>query len=103
LEDHLLGTVAGDLLRDNVRQALEQIDLTFDDGNMTIRHGFARPEESSSQYILDLDAYDESTEPWNTAAILDSLWKFKHLIWRVFRKSITDELVEYLGPRSLDA
>jgi len=103
LEDHLLGAVAGELLRDNVRQALEQIELEFDPGRMTIRHGFVRPDENSSLYILDLDAYDDSSEPWNTSAIVSQLWDFKRLIWRIFRQSITPELVEYLSPRSLDA
>jgi len=103
LEDHLLGAVAGELLRDNVLQALEQIELEFDPGRMTIRHGFVRPEETSSLYILDLDAYDDSSEPWNTSAIVSKLWDFKRLVWKIFRESITPELVEYLGPRSLDA
>lgn len=103
LEDDLLGAVGGDLLREHVVQAFQQIELGLEAGRMTIRHGFVREDEKESMYLLDLDAYDDGTSTFDPDEIVEKIGVFKRWIWNVFRRSITDELVKHLGPRDLDA
>ena len=103
LEDDLLGAVGGELLREHVVQAFQQIELALDAGRMTIRHGFVREDEQRSMYLLDLDAYDETMSPFKPDEIIEKMGVLKRWVWNAFRRSITDDLVKYLGPRDLNA
>jgi uncharacterized protein (TIGR04255 family) len=102
LREELLGIAGGDLLADRVTQALQQIQVDLDGGKLTIRHGYLRRSNGQSQYLLDLDAYDDSHKAFSPGEVLKSMRGYKEEIWTVFRNSITDELVDYLGPRNLE-
>lgn len=102
LHEELLGIAGGDLLADRVTHALQQIQIGLDGGKLTIRHGYVR-RDGQSQYLLDLDAYDDSARIFAPEKILVTMREYKEDIWTIFRNSITDELVKYLRPRSLEA
>jgi uncharacterized protein (TIGR04255 family) len=103
LENDLLGAVGGELLREHVVQAFQQIVLSLDAGGMTIRHGFVREDEEQSSYLLDLDAYDDREASFSSDEVIEKLTMFKRWTWNAFRRSITDEMATYLGPKELDA
>lgn len=102
LQDNLLGAVGGELLRDHVIQALQQIELQLDSGRMTVRHGFIREDDAKSLYLLDLDAFDENDGTFASSDLAETMWQFKRWIWTVFFRSVTQELIDFLGPRQLD-
>lgn len=100
LKSELLGAVGGELLRDHVRQALQQIELDLDPGGvkMAIRHGYVKNDEDTSAYLLDLDVFTEEEGPFEVPGILGLLREFKKASWTVFAESITKELSDYLEP-----
>lgn len=102
LREELLGIAGGEKFGERVAQAAQQIQLDLDEGKVTIRHGYSREETRSSVYFLDLDAYDDSPGDFDVQEILEKLTLYNKWIWDIFRGSITDELVEYLQPRSLE-
>jgi uncharacterized protein (TIGR04255 family) len=102
LHDNLLGAVGGELLREHVIQALQQIELQLDSGRMTVRHGFIREGDDRSFYLLDIDGFDEGEGAFDVAQLAEMMWQFKTWIWTVFYRSITQELIDYLGPARLD-
>ena len=104
LREELLGIAGGETLGDTVAQSAQQIQLELEQGNVTIRHGYRREEtaDSNSIYFLDLDAYDDEAGNFDIEQMLNNLTVYNKWIWNLFRGSITDELVEYLQPRSLE-
>jgi hypothetical protein len=62
-----------------------------------------RRNDGDSHYLLDLDAYDDNPRAFSPAAIRETMCKYKEEIWTIFRSSITDELVDYLRPKNLEA
>lgn len=101
LQENLLGAVGGELLRDRVIQAGQQIELQLEVGRMTLRHGFTR-EDERSLYVLDLDAFDESDGNFDPSELVSMMWGFKRRIWTIFYRSMTEDLINYLGPTNLD-
>jgi uncharacterized protein (TIGR04255 family) len=103
LHEELLGITGGELLGDRVAQAVQQIQVDLDGGKLTIRHGYLRRSNAQSQYLLDLDAYDSNPRTFSPKEILATMRAYKKEIWTIFRNSITDDLVNYLQPKNLDA
>lgn len=101
LQKDLLGIPGGELLQEHVSQSLQQIHLESEEGKLLIRHGYLRPNNEGSVYILDIDAFDDTVGFFDPNEIIASLNIFKVWVWRIFRRSITDELVQYLGPKEL--
>jgi hypothetical protein len=97
IKPSLLGA-AGDQLKEHVTQAIEQIDLTVDDADLTIRHGYLKPTSERSVYVIDLDAHDDRTQPFGLEHTLGQMDAYKGWIWSFFVQSITDELIAYLEP-----
>jgi uncharacterized protein (TIGR04255 family) len=103
VHEELLGIAGGELLGDRVAQAVQQIQVDLDGGKLTIRHGYLRRTNGQSQYLLDLDAYDDNQRVFSPGEILATMRSYKEEIWTIFRNSITDELVNHLRPKSLEA
>jgi uncharacterized protein (TIGR04255 family) len=102
LREELFGIAGGETFGDTVAQAAQQIQLELDLGKVTIRHGYRREETADSVYFLDLDAYDDEAGDFDVEGMLDRLTLYNKWVWNIFRGSITDELVDYLQPRSLE-
>jgi uncharacterized protein (TIGR04255 family) len=102
LKEELLGIAGGASFGERVAQAAQQIQLELDQGKVTIRHGYTREETSDSVYFLDLDAYDDKAGAFDVEEMLERLAIYHKWVWSIFRSSITDELVDYLKPRSLE-
>jgi uncharacterized protein (TIGR04255 family) len=100
LRPELLGITSGEVLADRVSQALQQINVGLDGGNLTIRHGYVAKEDSSV-YAIDVDAYEEVPQSFDLEKTMRDLNQFKRWAWSFFRQSITDTMVEYLGPEDL--
>lgn len=100
LRPELLGVAAGDLLGPNVESATQQVNLALPEGKMAIRHGYRR-EARKSVYFIELDAYDDRPQEMDLQLTLQQLDLFKRWSWNFFRSSITDELADYLKPRSI--
>jgi uncharacterized protein (TIGR04255 family) len=101
LDPELLGITGGELLKDYVTQSMQQVSVILEDGRLTIRHGYIRQDNDESVYLLDIDAFDETPTPFGIDDILTKLDAFKSWVWRVFRGSISDELVDYLEPQEM--
>jgi uncharacterized protein (TIGR04255 family) len=102
LHAELLGLASGEALQEGVTQAIQQVQVGLEEANITIRHGYVRSGDSASVYLLDIDVYDEKPSPFDVDDILEKASDYKGWVWRIFRGSITDALVEYLGPRPLE-
>jgi uncharacterized protein (TIGR04255 family) len=103
LHKELLGIAGGELLADRVVHAVQQIQVEIEGGKLTIRHGYLRRSNGQSQYLLDLDVYDDNQRELSPSDILATMRDYKEEVWTIFRNSITDELVSYLRPKNLEA
>jgi uncharacterized protein (TIGR04255 family) len=101
LDSELLGIAGGELLKEYVTQSMQQVLVVLEDGRLTIRHGYVRQDDDRSVYFLDIDAYEETPSHFEIDDVLAKLDVFKEWIWRVFRGSISDELVAYLEPQEM--
>jgi uncharacterized protein (TIGR04255 family) len=102
LASELLGLAGGELLKDSVTQSLQQVQVVLDEGNITIRHGYVRQGELESIYLLDIDVFDDLPGAFEATEMMARLGQFKEWVWRIFRRSITQELVDYLEPTMLE-
>jgi uncharacterized protein (TIGR04255 family) len=101
LSPDLIG-IGGRALSPWVTNALQQIELEESGGHLTIRHGYVRQPDQPSVYSLDLDAHDDSQQPFAIDEILARADTYKDWIWSFFRSSITDTLYQYLEPQPLE-
>jgi uncharacterized protein (TIGR04255 family) len=95
IDSSLLGIAAGEMLKDQVIQALQQIHVKHEFCDLAIRHGYVRRSEDESAYILDLDAYDSEPEQFSAAAVVEKLNIFNKVIWTFFRRSISQDLIAF--------
>jgi uncharacterized protein (TIGR04255 family) len=98
LNAELLGMVGGDVLGDDVIQALEDIRLREEDGSVDIRHGYVGPAQTDNDpfYVLDLDYYDEQGREFDVEQTLQQLTSYHQVIHNIFEMSITDAMRDHL-------
>jgi uncharacterized protein (TIGR04255 family) len=100
VQDWLLGPVVEGPWVDRVEQAHQQLQLGNPDSTTTaLRHGPFRDAAARNNfsYLLDLDVYDDSTEPFSAASALELLTRLNHTAATVFRGTLTPEFLEQLG------
>jgi uncharacterized protein (TIGR04255 family) len=98
LNGDLLGIAAGEVLADRVLQTIQLIDVRLDDGRLTVRHGWRESTEGTAPYVIDLDAHDDATRPFDVEEILDRCGSYRRWIGGFFRFSLQDPLSEFLEP-----
>lgn len=99
LDPELLGVCGGELFGDRVIQTLQQIDLRLDEGVLTVRHGCNTSREGPHPYVIDLDAHDDQTRPFDVDEILERVGFFRTFIGGFFRHSLAKPLYDFLGPQ----
>ena len=100
VNDWLLGPVIAGPWAEHVEQAHQQLDLlTADSTNVALRHGPFRDAaaRNSFSYLLDLDVFDTSTEPFAAAGALELLTRLNYTAATIFRGTLTPEFLEQLG------
>lgn len=98
LDQQLLGVAAGDLLGDRVVQTLQQVDIRLDSGQLTVRHGWHEAPDGQAPYVIDLDAYDDSSLPFDVDQVLELVDAYRRVIGDFFRSSLSPELYDFLEP-----
>lgn len=100
VQDWLLGPVVDGPWVDRVEQAHQQLHLRNPDSTTTaLRHGPFRDAAARNNfsYLLDLDVYDASTEPFSASSALELLTRLNHTAATAFRGTLTPEFLEQLG------
>jgi len=100
VQDWLLGPVIVGPWVEHVEQAHQQLHLQNADSTSTVlRHGPFRDAaaRNSFSYLLDLDVFDASTEPFAASSALEVLTRLNHTAATVFRETLTLDFLEHLG------
>lgn len=100
VQDWLLGPVIAGPWAQRVEQAHQELHLrNADSTNTALRHGPFRDAaaRNSFSYLLDLDVFDASTEPFAGASALELLTRLNYTAATVFRGTLTSEFLEQLG------
>lgn len=100
VQDWLLGPVIAGPWAERVEQAHQQLQLrNADSTNTALRHGPFRDAAARNRfsYLLDLDVFDASTEPFTASSALDLLTRLNYTAATVFRETLTSEFLEQLG------
>ncbi|THJ04277.1 TIGR04255 family protein [Nocardioides sp.] len=100
VQDWLLGPVVAGLWAERVEQAHQQLHLRNADSTSTVlRHGPFRDAAARNRfsYLVDLDVFDASTEPFAASSALELLTRLNHTAATVFRETLTPEFLERLG------
>lgn len=96
----LLGPVIAGAWAERVEQAHQQLHLrNADSTSSVLRHGPFRDAaaRNSFSYLLDLDVFDASTEPFAASSALELLSRLNHTAATMFRETLTSEFLEQLG------
>ncbi len=104
LNPALLGLIAGEQIAPYVLDAMQQLRLSIDPGQLQIRHGYLGLEldPEGPSYLIDIDASHAEEIPYDRHACLAMTADFKRHCWNFFRQSLTDRLVTHLDPKPLD-
>ncbi len=99
ISDWLLGPVANNPLAATIRQAHQQLVLAADDGlGAVVRHGpFDDPATGGCSYLWDLDVYNDSTETFAPAALLQLLRQANIFAAKTWKASVTSDYLKDLG------
>lgn len=100
VEDWLLGPVVTGPWVERVEQAHQQLHLRNPDSTTTaLRHGPFRDAAARNNfsYLLDLDVFDASTEPFSVSSALDLLTRLNYTAATAFRGTLTQGFLEQLG------
>ena len=100
VQDWLLGPVIAGAWAERVEQAHQQLHLrNADSTSSALRHGPFRDAaaRNSFSYLLDLDVFDASTEPFAASSALELLTRLNHTAATLFRETLTPEFLEQLG------
>jgi uncharacterized protein (TIGR04255 family) len=100
VQEWLLGPVVAGPWADRVEQAHQQLHLRNDDATSTVlRHGPFRDAaaRNSFSYLLDLDVFDASTEPFSHDATFELLTQLNRTAATLFRGALTHEYLDHLG------
>jgi uncharacterized protein (TIGR04255 family) len=100
LNQELLGMVGGELLGDDVLNAVQEIRLRSDDSmTLVMRHGYFGPEAADGNpfYLIDIDCFAErNDEDLSVEHLLEELGAFHSAIHSIFETSINDEMRAHL-------
>lgn len=106
LNEDLLGLSGR--LGESVDHSFHEIRASTEDGVLLIHHGLLRGSASGSQelattnepyYLLDFDYFNEIPTKWNTEEVVQRIRHWNESMYRLFRWSMNDSLLEHLGPR----
>ncbi|MBF4163978.1 TIGR04255 family protein [Nocardioides acrostichi] len=100
IEDWLLGPIVAGPWGSRVEQAHQQLQLRNEDStNSALRHGPFRDAaaRNSFSYLLDIDVFDSSTEPFNALTTLELLTRLNYTAASTFRRTLTSTFLEQLG------
>lgn len=92
----ILGTVASPILAPHISQAISEVRLDLDLGQLVFKHGvvLAGPQPSSG-YLLDFDCFRQAADDdISVATALDQLDAFHAELYAFFRWCVTDKAME---------
>lgn len=108
LRPELLGFAASGLLEGRVEHIIQELRVERQDGTLALRHGLLTgttveplPQEKPPTgrfYLIDLDYYDATECELDLSATLARMREYNHVLYRLFRWTLTDRLFDRLGP-----
>jgi uncharacterized protein (TIGR04255 family) len=98
LLDHDLLGIGGKILGRQIVQTVQVMQVQMPNGVLTIRHGWDAAGEGPSPYVIDLDAHDDETRPFDVGAVMSRAAEYRDWIGGFFRASLGQRLVDYLEP-----
>jgi len=100
IDPGLLGALSEASFADRVTGSQQQLDMADGPGRgRTIRHGCFRDaaNRNSFSYLLDIDSFDTTTEPFEAAEIVGVAEELNRVAARTFRGALTDAYSAELG------
>ncbi len=104
IEEHLLVAVLENhrLLRGSSPSNRQEIRFQTSHGGYTLNHGFPALAGVTDQlpqgYVIDIDAYDDSQTSIDIEQQIRLLTEWNHQIYRILRRSVTDNLWKSFRP-----
>lgn len=100
IDPRLLGPLSDRAFADRVTGSQQQLDLTDGTGRgQTLRHGCFRDAATRNafSYLLDIDAYDTTTEPFGAGEVLGVTEELNRVAAATFRNALTTAYAAELG------
>lgn len=100
IDPALLGKLSEPSFAERVAGSQQQLDLADGQGRgRTIRHGCFRDaaNRNSFSYLLDIDSFDTTTEPFNAKEVVIVAEDLNRLAAQTFREALTDAYSAELG------
>ena len=100
LRSETIGTPASELVTEAVTRSNQQITLERGDDAVTLRHAYSQNPDKSpvpSTFIIDMDVFTAKPFSFDEDEVLAKLDRYHQWAWNLFRSSLTDEMVAFLG------
>ena len=97
---HLLGPLVAEPFAGRVIGSQQQLELSDGPGRgRTLRHGCFRDAATRSaySYLLDIDAFDTTSEPFTSADVIDIAQQLNRVAAATFRDALTSSYASELG------
>ena len=81
-----------------VLRSWQELRFRHSEGGCTMQHGYVQNATEDWVYVLDFDGYREGRREMDLDEQVKAMASINHHIFKLFRKSITDELFETFEP-----